>query len=324
MKNKGRNAEYVKPKLGVSSCLLGDSVRFNGGHKRHAYVSDVLEQYFELVPFCPEVAAGLGIPREPIRLVVRDGESVLVNTKGHDQDFTLAVRGQADAISDNLAALDGYILKKDSPSCGMERVRRYHENGMPLDSLGVGIFAARLSELYPNLPPEEEGRLNDPVLRENFLLRVYVHHRWRNDVAVNPTAAALVRFQAEHKYLFMAYSPEGQRALGRMVAQAGTCDIHELTDEYHTMFSGILNRRIKRGRHVNVLHHMMGYLKKTLDKADKGELLELFNSYERGEAPLIVPLTLLQHHFRRHPDPYIQNQHYLQPYPGELKLRNHV
>ncbi|SKA91829.1 Uncharacterized conserved protein YbgA, DUF1722 family [Thiothrix eikelboomii] len=317
-----------QPQLGISSCLLGNSVRFDSGHKHNAYITDSLGEYFEFIPVCPEVAAGLGIPRPPIHLVKRTGDIRLVQVKNHQVDVTAALR----AASENLLAepqfakLSGFILKKDSPSCGMERVKVYAEpaTGQPPERSGVGLFAASLQQAYPNLPLEEEGRLCDPILRENFIGRVFVYQRWQALMQEPPNAHAFVQFHADHKYLIMAHDQAGLRELGQLVAQAGNADLTYLHAQYIQKLMHILTKRASRGQQGNVLTHLMGYLSEHLDREDRAELVETIQHYQQGYLPLIVPITLLKHHFRRHPHPYIERQYYLRPHPSELMLLNSI
>ncbi len=311
-------------RLGVSACLLGESVRYDGGHKRDRYVTDVLAEWFEFVPVCPEVGIGMPTPRPPIRLVstAKGVRALGVNDPG--QDVTRPLAAYYSKVADNLAGISGYILKSKSPSCGMERVKLYDEHGQPLQEKSRGRFADRLLSAQPLLPVEEEGRLNDPVLRENFITRVFVYRRWQALRAQRPRARDLVQFHADHKYLLMAHNQAGYRRLGRLVADAGNIKKSELLDSYIVELMQLLGRPATRKSHTNVLQHLAGYLKNALDSADRQELAELIDRYRLGQLPLVVPVTLLNHHFRRHPDPYIARQVYLNPHPAELMLRNHV
>ena len=310
-------------RVGISSCLLGQEVRFDGGHKRDAYIMGTLSQFFEFVPVCPEEAVGLGIPRQPIRLV-RSGKGVrVVGVKDPRLDPTDALAEFGRQTAGRLDDVSGYILKNNSPSCGMERVKIYSEKGMP-ERKGVGIYAAALMEALPLLPVEEEGRLGDPVLRENFIERVFVYHRWQQLVAAGPSPAGLVEFHADHKYLIMAHGQAAYRELGRMVADAGKTDLSRLADHYVATLMRTLRKPSGPRQHVNVLHHLMGYLKRYLDAEDRAELVDMIQQYRNGLVPLIVPITLLRHHFRRHPVPYVERQHYLSPHPKELMLRNRI
>ena len=309
--------------VGISSCLLGQEVRFDGGHKRDAYVTGTLSAYFDFVPFCPEAGVGLGIPRQPIRLV-RQGEEIrAVGTRTPELDPTDDLAAFARRTAGQLGDVSGYILKNASPSCGMERVKVYNEKGMP-ERIGVGIYAGVLMESLPLLPVEEEGRLGDAVLRENFVERVFVYHRWQQLNRSGLTAHKLVEFHADHKYLIMAHSQETYRKLGRMVAEAGKGELDRLAEDYAVTLMAALKRPVKPRQHVNVLQHLLGYLKEHIDKLDREEMVETIEQYRQGLVPLIVPITLIRHHFRRYPDPYVMRQYYLSPHPKELMLRNRI
>ncbi|MDZ7811537.1 MAG: DUF523 and DUF1722 domain-containing protein [Arhodomonas sp.] len=309
--------------MGVSACLLGQEVRFDSGHKRDRFVSDVLSQYFEMIPVCPEVAIGLGTPRPPIRLVGEPAHPRAVGTRDAANDVTDALAEYGRTMARRLAGISGYILKSKSPSCGMERVKVYNDAGNPVGS-GTGIYAAEIMADNPMLPVEEEGRLNDPVLRENFIERIYAYHRWQRMMAEGVSAEALVDFHTRHKLILMAHGPEQMRALGRLVARAGSEPVEELAEEYGQAFMEALRYRATRRRHTNVMQHIMGYLKTVLDAGDKAELVALIEDYRQGRVPLIVPVTLLRHHFRRHPEPYIDRQLYLTWQPAGLSLWNHI
>ncbi|WP_020558505.1 YbgA family protein [Thiofilum flexile] len=315
-------------KIGISSCLLGELVRYDGAHKRNAYIQATLGEYFEFVSFCPELSAGLGVPRPPIHLVRYEQGIRVQTTKGEVKDYTDAISQVIEQIKPQLPQLSGYILKKDSPSCGMERVKVYDADYLyqrPPEKTGIGLFAAALKQQYPHLPLEEEGRLGDPHLRENFIQRIYVYHRWQQLVAQGLKANDLVQFHSDHKYLIMAHNQDELRQLGRLVAQAGNhTNLHELCEQYIERLMQVLQQIATRGQQANTLSHIMGYLREHLDAEDKTELVEMIQRYQQGYVPLIVPITLLKHHFRRHPVPYIDRQYYLNPYPGELMLLNQV
>ena len=307
--------------IGISSCLLGDEVRYDGGHKRHSYIEKTLGQYFEFVRFCPEMAIGLGVPREPIRLVRTDEQIRCVGIKDPTLDVTDKLRDCADEQRDWQAGICGYIFKKDSPSCGMERVRVYR-NDTPTKN-GSGVFAQRVMENFPYLPVEEEGRLGDPVLRENFIQRVYVLNRWRQLCAAGLSVHRLARFHARHKLIIMSHNQNAVRELGKLIAERDS-DVRELAEAYLNALMACLKVLATRGNHVNVLQHIQGYLKRNLDAADKAELAEVIDKYRLAELPLIVPITLLKHHFRKSPDEYIEQSYYMNPYPAELCLLNHI
>lgn len=297
--------------VGISACLLGEEVRYNGGHKRDRYVQDVLGRYFDYIPLCPEVAIGLGVPRRPIRLTGDPERPRAVHADDPDHDVTGALddygREQGRALD---GLISGYILKAKSPSCGMERVKVYDHKGMPSGS-GRGLFAAALMDEQSLLPVEEEGRLNDPDIRDNFLERVFVYDRWRRLCRAGLTAGGLVDFHTQHKFLILAHDQPAYRELGRLVAAAGRGDLAERAREYLECLMRALARHASRRDHANVLTHMAGFFKKRLDGEDRRELKESIEAFQRGEMPLLVPLTLLRHHLRRHPEAYIANQHYL-------------
>ena len=307
--------------VGVSACLLGAKVRFDGGHKRDAFIDQVLGRYFRLLPFCPEVAVGMGTPRPPIRLVGTEDAPRALGTRDPGLDYTLPLRAYGERVGHTHRELCGFILKKGSPSCGLERVKIYTEQGMP-HAHGSGLFAAELMRTQPLLPVEEEGRLHDPVLRENFITRVYVYARWRAFEQQGFSKAGLIDFHARHKLVLMAHNPQGYRELGRRVARVGLEPLADLAGDYIARLMELLCQRATRNRHVNVLQHLTGYLRGQLDEEDRAELHDSIQSYRRGDVPLVVPMTMLQHHFRRHPHSYIERQVYLQPHPRELGLRN--
>ncbi len=319
--------EYKRIKIGISACLVGHEVRYDGSHKRDAYITNTLGQYFEFLPLCPEVAVGLGIPRPTIHLVRQGGSIRALEVRNASIDHTDKLEHYITGVLPQLEQVSGYILKKNSPSCGMERVKVYNPErpNTPPDRDGTGIFARNLQECFPLLPVEEEGRLCDPVLRENFIGRVFVYHRWRELAASGLTPASLVDFHSDHKYLLMAHDQVHARELGQMIAQVGkTDDLQQLAEDYVRLLMESLSKRVSRGQHTNVLQHLMGYLKTHLDAGDREELLDTIHQYRKGYVPLIVPVTLLKHHFRRHPQPYIERQYYLTPHPGELMLRNQL
>jgi len=310
-------------RIGISSCLLGQAVRFDGGHKRNNYVIDTLGRHFEFVPVCPEVAIGLGTPRQPVRLVGDTRRLRAVGTKDPTLDVTAALADYGRTKADELHDLSGYILKRGSPSCGMERVKVYAGHGSP-GRHGVGVYARAIMEQLPALPVEEEGRLMDPVLRENFIQRVFVYHRWQSLAASGLTAAKLVQFHTRHKFIILAHDERRYRQLGRLVAKVGTEDLNTLAARYLMQLMQALGQRATRKRHSNVLLHLAGYLKQRLDAGDKAELLALIEAYRAGRIPLVVPVTLFKHYLRRLPDPYLGRQHYLAPHPEALMLRNAI
>jgi len=315
----------VKIRLGVSTCLLGERVRYDGGHKLDHYVRDTLGMVVEWVPVCPEVECGLPIPRESMRLVGDPEAPRLIATKS-GIDLTQQMLAWVEGKLDELAAsdLNGYIFKKDSPSSGAFRVKVYDKNGVPKRD-GAGLFAGAFMKRFPHLPVEEEGRLHDLPLRENFIERIFTHARWTSLIQENPTPGGLVQFHTAIKMTLLAHSPEHYTHLGRLVARAGTLPWDELSAQYCAELMGGMAILATRGRHANTLQHLMGFLKTRLSSEDKEELLSLIEDYRNDLVPLIVPITLLKHHLARHPVPdWVHVQTYLNPYPKELMLRNHV
>lgn len=310
--------------VGISSCLLGNQVRYDGGHKRSKYCLNVLSECFDLTPFCPEVAIGLSTPREPIRLVGRADSPRVVGVKNPDLDVTDQLIAYANTVSETQKSLSGYILMKGSPSCGMERVKVYHENGMPNEA-GSGAYAAQIMRNNPALPVEEEARLNDPVLRENFITRVFVYSSWQDEVMQSPSLHEVIQFHSRHKYQLMAHSYEGYKQLGRYLAdEAPQKKLDDVLSEYIQALMTHLKNRASRKSHTNTLMHIMGYLKRDLDSDTKQDLLEAIEQYRTSQVHLVVPLTLLKHYLKRHGSEYIQSQAYLDPYPHELGLRNYI
>jgi len=307
--------------IGISSCLLGELVRFDGSHKRDAYINGTLTHYFDFRPCCPEVAIGLGIPRPTIHLVKMNNEIRCVGVKDPEFDVTDRLKEYASSQKGFQADLCGYILKKDSPSCGMERVKVYSGNHQP-NREGFGIYAQIMMKNNPLLPVEEEGRLGDPGLRENFIQRVYVLYRWKQLLAEGITPNKLTHFHARHKLIIMSHAD--YREMGQLLSRINKDNLLKIADQYILLLMTTLKSVVNRGQHVNVLQHIQGYLKKELTPDDKAELCELIERYRSGEIPLIVPLTLLKHHFRKSPDSYIEESYYMSPYPQELQLINQL
>lgn len=310
--------------VGVSACLLGEKVRYDGGHKRDNYVADVLGRYFRFVPVCPELDIGLGVPRETLRLVrTRDGIRMIAPGSGVDHTATMREYAKRRTRQLRELGLRGYILKKNSPSCGMTRVKTYTEAGMPAPA-DRGLFAEALMTLLPLLPVEEEGRLNDPPLRENFIVRVFAYDRVTRLFAGRWKVSDLVTFQAREKLLLMAHAPEAQRRLGRVVADAKRADRSEVRDRYTEEFMAALAKPATVRRHVNALQHMLGYFRDRLGDEARRHLHESVEDYRHGTVPLVVPLTLIRHYVVLLAVEYLRDQTYLQPHPKELALRNHV
>lgn len=312
-------------RVGISSCILGERVRYDGGHKEDRFVTGTLSQFVEFVPVCPEVEVGMGTPRETVRLVKgEDGKTRMVGTKS-ETDHTSRMRRYARKRVRELEPLGlcGYILQKGSPSCGMERVKLYNPGGMP-EKKGRGLFAEALIERYPDLPVEEDGRLNDPRLRENFFVRLFAWRRLKTLFDGRWSAGDLVRFHTNEKLLLMGHDRQGYDALGQIVANPKAWSRKDLVREYSSIYMQSLEKMTTKRKQANVLQHLLGHFKKLLSPEERQELLELIEDYRHGLVPLVVPLTLFRHHVRVHDMDYLSKQVYLQPHPKELMLRNHV
>ncbi|MTI63410.1 DUF523 and DUF1722 domain-containing protein [Methylophaga sp.] len=314
----------MKIKVGISSCLLGEAVRYDGSHKHLRLATDSLSRYFEFVPECPEMGIGMGVPRKPIRLVgnVDNPRAVAVNDES--QDFTQALTAFGHSKADEHDDLSGYIFMKNSPSCGVFRVKVYQDNGYPSQLPGRGLYAQAFIDKHPLLPVEESGRLCDPILRENFITRVFAYANWQALQKEGLTAKRILDFHARYKYCLMAHSPKKYAELGRMLADAGNHDPEALGARYFAELMATLCKLASRKTHTNVMMHLQGYLKKKISSREKAELGKIIEQYRTAQVPLIVPMTLLKHHFNNHPDPYINRQAYLQPYPDDLSLRNDI
>lgn len=312
--------------VGISQCLLGAHVRYDGSHKHSAYCTQTLSAWFDFVPVCPEMGIGMGAPRAAIHLQGSPGSDEIraVGKRHKELDVTAALETYGQQKAAELPQLCGYILMGRSPSCGMERVRVYQENGNPLGKTSAGLYAREFMRLQPLLPVEEEGRLQDPPLRENFVTRVFAYRRWQDVLGSGLTAAKLQDFHARHKYLLLSHHQPAYRYLGRMVAHAHQRPLEDVAAEYVRIFMETLKTVASRQNHANVLLHLMGYLKNDIDAASKQELVELIHQYREGSLPLIAPLTLLRHHFQCHPNAYVDRQVYLEPHPPELMLRHFI
>jgi len=309
--------------IGVSSCLLGNEVRYDGGHKHDRYITETLGRYLSFVPVCPEVECGLPIPREAMRLVGEvDRPRLVTNKTGVDHTDRMLTWARKKVVELEKENLCGFIFKNRSPSSGMERVKVYDGNNVPR-AVGVGIFARAFKDHFPLLPTEEEGRLHDPLLRENFIEQLFVYQRWR-EVADAPTAAKLISFHTTHKLLLMAHSEKHTREMGRLMAQAGSLDLDTFIERYQELLMAAMSLKPTTKKHVNVLQHMMGFFKKMISADEKQELLSVIEQFRNNIVPLIVPVTLINHYIRKYQEPYLMQQHYLNPHPLELKLRNHA
>ena len=315
---------HCKPKIAISACLLGAEVRFNGGHKESRLCSQALSEHFDFVPLCPEVAIGLGIPRQPIRLVGDSAKPQAVGSVDSTLDVTHALHDYGASMAATHTDICGYIFMQKSPSCGLERVKVYQDGGRPAELSGRGIYANAFCAAHPDLPAEEDGRLNDPVLRENFLTRVYAYSAWQDLLKAGLTRRSLTEFHARYKYLLMAHHPVQYKTLGNLLGSLGKNPPQAIAAQYFSELMKALKKCATRRTHTNVLQHISGYLKQSISREDKQEMQQLIGQYLHGVVPLVVPLTLVKHHFRLHPDPYNARQGYLQPHPENLSLRNAI
>ena len=314
----------AKIKIGISSCLLGNDVRWNGGHKRDRYLTDTLGQFVEWVPVCPEVEIGLGIPRETLRLVGDPEDPQLVTTKtqvDHTDRMKKWARGRLKALEQE--DLCGFIFKSDSPSSGMVRVKVYGKKGMP-QKKGVGIFARAFMDHFPLVPVEDDGRLRNPVIREHFIEQVFTLQRWRNTRERRSCVGNVVDFHSRNKLVLMAHSPKHLKQMGAMTAQGKGMGCSLLYLEYEKLLLEALRLKTTIKKHYNVMLHMLGYFRKNLTADEKQELLEVMGQYKEQLVPIVAPLTLFRHYVRKYDQPYLAQQSYLNPHPVELKLRNHV
>jgi len=313
-----------KIKLGISACLLGENVRYNGGHQLDRFLTETLGQYVEYVPVCPEVECGLPVPRESMRLE-GDPDSPRLMTTRTKQDITDRMIEWARGRVSELEREDlwGFIFKSQSPSSGMERVKIFNEKGMQAPK-GIGMFARLFMDHFPLLPVEDEGRLNVPKLRENFIERIFTLRRWQEVLAKKKNRENLTDFHIKHELLILSHSPKYLRSLGKLMAHFKELSLKELYQKYQTLLMESLRLKTTPKKNANVLQHMMGYFKEQLSADEKKELLEVIEVYRKGYTPLIVPITLIQHYVRKYDQPYLKEQVYLHPHPLELQLRNHV
>ncbi len=319
-----RYPTHQLPQLGISQCLLGEQVRYDGGHKRDRFLTDLLSRFVEWIPVCPEAEAGLGVPREAMRLVSTNGFPHLITIKSKVDHTSLITRFSQKKIRQlKKIQLDGYILKRNSPSCGFQHVRVYTPQGMP-STPGVGLFADILQKTLPLLPIEDEGRLQDLSIRENFIERIFCTHRWNQLQRKRLMRGHIVQFHTQHKYLLLAHSRSHYQQLGQLVASANQYTPHQLADIYGPIFAEALKVKATVRKQVNVLQHLLGHLKKLLCKVERDELQESIWDYHRAITPLTVPLTLISHYVRVFDIEYLSDQVYLNPHPKELMLRNHV
>lgn len=307
--------------IGISQCLLGANVRFDGGHRNNKFCTNELAKLFEFTPLCPEVGIGLPIPRKTIRLVGDPSSPRAVQSDDNTVDYTNQLQQFANTNKALVSKLSGYIFCKASPSCGVERVKVYNDKGYA-QSNGMGVFSRRLKELFPLMPMEEDGRLNDPLLRDSFIKRVYIYNEWKilnanNNLKVND----LLSFHSRHKMTLLAHCHKTYRTLGPLVASARASNISQIAEQYITGLMSGLKNTATRSNNTNVLMHLQGHLKKILSPDDKAELTQCIIEYRKGLQPILSPITLLRHHFKHHPKPYIDGLSYFEPYPKQLAIR---
>jgi len=311
-------------RIGISSCLLGNEVRWNAGHKLDKYLTRTLGKFVEYVAVCPEVEVGLGIPRESMRLVGDPDNPRLITFKSKtDHTERMLAWAQKRVTELEKEDLCGFVFKSDSPSSGMIRVKVYNDKGMP-HKVGIGIFARAFMEHFPLIPVEDDGRLNDPLIRENFILQIFTMKRWRDNLNRKRTMGSLVDFHTRNKLLLLSHSQKHYRLLGKLVADGKKMPIKALYDQYQQILMEALKLKTTIKKHGNVLQHLMGYFKKQLSPDEKQELLEVFEQYRNELVPLLVPITLINHYVRKYDQPYLKQQTYLNPHPMELKLRTHL
>ncbi|MFI3271936.1 MAG: DUF523 and DUF1722 domain-containing protein [Pseudomonadota bacterium] len=353
------STSWPRPRLGISRCLLGHKVRFDGGHKRDAWIMNELSKYVDFQPLCPEVECGMGIPREALRLVgdAKNPEKARLMTSRSGEDWTdtmlLWSATRLQELEEGM--LCGYIFKRASPSNGMERVKVYpvqadmtqnnedkaskttsaRTQTVPQNK-GIGIFARAFMEHFPSIPVEEEGRLRDLTLRERFIERIFIMQRWYDCINTVQASGAkglyakshalglLVTFHTRHKLLVLSHSPSHYRAMGRLVANAKHHEIQHIISDYEKLLRDALSIHATHAKHCNVMQSMMGHFKNQLSPREKGELLEYIIMYRNKEIPLIVPMTLFIHYIRKYEEDYLAMQYYINPYPMQLHLRNNM
>lgn len=313
-----------RPTIGIGACLVGKKVRYNGDSKRRNSHIEALKEQTDVLPFCPEMGIGMGVPRQTVRLVGEHGRERLMDSATQTVDYTDPMRSYAADLLSSNPQLSGYILVKGSPSCGFGRVKRYNTKGNVVLNDAVGIFAAELKRLEPLLPVEEDGRLNDAGLRENFVARVFTYHDWKSFQAGPVSYHGLMQFWSRYKYLLMSHHVATYKEIGRLLADATARPVEQTADMFIERLMFGLTHLATRKTHSNVLQHIRGYLKRHIESSDKQEMDSLITRYRSGQIPLVVPLTLLRHHFRRHASEYIDKQVYMQPYPEQLNLRNFI
>ena len=311
-------------KIGISACLMGQKVRYDGGSFQPKLIHSVLPDYMDFVPFCPEVEIGMSVPRETVRLVTTE-TGIKLKAPKSGTDYTNQMNAYSIEKTNALSKLEisGYILKKGSPTCGMERVRVYNSRGIPEKS-GNGLFASQLKKAFPNIPIEEDGRLNDIHLREHWIERVFAYDRLRTFLSLKPAVGKLMEFHTQSKMQLMAHHPEKYRLLGRKIALLQKDDLHQFYASYLTSFMQIMSVKPTIAKHTDVIYHLVGFFKKKITASDKKEILNLIEQFRNQIVPIVVPLTLLKHFLQKYPVKWMQEQTYLNPYPTDLSLRSHI
>ncbi len=306
--------------LGISACLNGQKVRFDGGHKKSTFCDQYLADLVTFTPICPEVGIGLPSPRKAIRLVKDKTDLIALRFSDGSEDLTAKMESFSKRTLPQFEHVSGFVLTANSPTCGMEKVRVYYDEGNRNAKEGTGLFAKLLASKYPNLPLEEDGRLNDSLLRENFIARVFAYHEWKQIEQIGFTKNALFKFHARHKYQLLAHNPTNYRKLGQLLASSGN-DIEQIAAEYINLFMQSLKIIATRKNHTNVLQHIQGYFKKQLSPTERQDIASVILQYHKGMIPLLAPMTLLKHYLTIYPDQYIKQQSYFNPHPDSLKLR---
>jgi uncharacterized protein YbgA (DUF1722 family)/uncharacterized protein YbbK (DUF523 family) len=314
---------FTPIKIGISSCLLGNKVRYDGGHSHDRYLTQTLGLFTEYVPVCPEVECGMPIPREAVRLVGPTENPRLVTQKTA-MDKTDQMKTWIKGRLEELAKEDlcGFIFKSKSPSSGLYRVRVYGDD-CNVRKNGTGLFAKAFTKAFPRIPVEEAGRLNDPKLRENFIENIFSLQRWRQLFDHPLTLGGLVEFHTQNKLLILSHNQDIYRKMGKLVAQGKSDEFPLLINNYEDLLLNVLRLPTTVKKNINVLQHIMGYFKKNLSHDEKQELLSVFDQYRSGYVPIIVPITLINHYVRKYDQPWLKTQTYLNPHPFELKLRNY-
>lgn len=307
--------------IGISRCLLGREVRYDGTGARSSLPHDSLDGLFEFRDICPEVGIGMTVPREPIRLQDAGSGVRVVGVKDASVDVTEALYDFGQRHAARSADLAGFIFMHNSPSCGVHRVKVYPGHAAPAERKGRGMFAQAMTDALPVMPVEDAGRLFDDVLRENFVTRAFAYAHWQALLAEQPlTAGRLIEFHSRYKYLLMAHDVGAYKQCGQLLSNLKG-NLEQTAAAYIAALMGGLTQAATRKGHANVLSHLQGYLKKHLDSDSRQELSGLIDAYRMGQQPLLAVIGLLKHHFRRHEDAYVEMQIYLHPHPEQAALR---